>query len=1143
MVETGKTILDRINYYSLHSPHKIAYRYFEDGNTQSLVITYGELQHRAKSIAACLQNMALKNPYVLISIKSGIEFINHYIACLYANLTVIPVDVPAGHKQQAVLNLINHIYDETQFALVIADSSWKTNFKDVPIIYHSDLINTNTIDSNDNYQDDSITHIQYTSGSTSAPKGVITTHKNLTISLIQTASMWHLNENSINLVWAPHTHVYGLICGYLLPLYQGAETIIVPTEVILKNPLIWLKTMSRHKVSHSGCPNFGFDMCISQYEAKALRDLDLSHLQVAVSGGEVVRSETLRKFCELFKPYGFTSDKFFPAYGMTETTGLIASKLVGDEPRSIWLNLKNLDDYTFSRDSLDKENGETIISVGKAIPGLEVKISDLKTGEYLETGIGEVCLSGETIGTYFGVNSKSNSLFRTGDIGFLDQGDLFLIGRRKEIININGIKYSPESIEKTVRDVTDEFLEISSLLAFPAKIENKENAVLYLGYSSPLSLSIQTKLIKNIRITLANQLDIGLYDILFIAQSEIPKTNSGKISRSGCAKQFVASLYKSEHQKAHSSSYSSQSNDGKIIVEIIAEVLEVSESEISSAKNLSEFGIDSVKFIQLFDKLQKQFPEIDTSIFTPATFYEFTTVSQIIEFLDNHKKTSINKESALIKDKKDDIAIIGMAGIFPKAKNIDEYWQNMIRGRDCISEIPPDRWDWRVHSPINCGGFIEDIDKFDATFFKISPKEAMFMDPQHRLFLQTVWHAVESSGYSTSQLAHSSTGLFVGVWSNDYLELLLKNTETQAQLSTGTPHCILANRISYLLDWHGPSEAIDTACSSSLVAIRNAVTAIQNGDCELAIAGGVNALLTPSLYIAANKAGMLSIEGRCKTFDKKANGFVRAEGLGAIVLKPLKQALLDGDRIDGVIRATAVNHSGHTNSLTAPNPKAQADLLVKAYTRANIDPETVTYIEAHGTGTALGDPIEINGIKSAFKRLWTLKKEAQLPDEVSEDKGIPTCTIGSGKSNIGHLESAAGIAGVIKVLLSLQHKTIPGNIHFNTINPYINLNNSRLSLSKETKDWDICFDKNNKIIPRRAGISSFGFGGTNAHVIIEEWIDKLTENPAEKPCYLIALSAKSKVALQQKIMDLISWVKQKHTQNYALSDVFSRINA
>ncbi|HEY0791119.1 MAG TPA: SDR family NAD(P)-dependent oxidoreductase, partial [Chthoniobacterales bacterium] len=351
------------------------------------------------------------------------------------------------------------------------------------------------------------------------------------------------------------------------------------------------------------------------------------------------------------------------------------------------------------------------------------------------------------------------------------------------------------------------------------------------------------------------------------------------------------------------------------------------------------------------------------------------------------------------------IAVVGMSGVFPGAPDLNAFWTNLKECRDSITRTPADRWQdvTGSSSPERAldapwGGYIDGVDKFDPLVFDISPREAELMDPQQRLFLQAVWHTLDDAGYRRADLAGTKTGVFVGVAANDYANLLaVHGVAVEAYSSTGNAHSVLANRVSYFFDLHGPSEAIDTACSSSLVAIHRAIESIMSGSSEMAIAGGVNVLLSPGAFLAFGKAGMLAADGRCKTFDARANGYVRGEGVGAILLKPLSRAQRDGDRIWGVILGSAENHGGRVQSLTVPNPNAQAQLLQDAYVRAGIDPFTIGCIEAHGTGTALGDPLEINGLKKAFGRNTGAVIE-------------PRCAVGSVKTNVGHLETAAGMA-------------------------------------------------------------------------------------------------------------------------------------
>ncbi|MEW5812160.1 MAG: type I polyketide synthase [Actinomycetota bacterium] len=423
-------------------------------------------------------------------------------------------------------------------------------------------------------------------------------------------------------------------------------------------------------------------------------------------------------------------------------------------------------------------------------------------------------------------------------------------------------------------------------------------------------------------------------------------------------------------------------------------------------------------------------------------------------------------------------AIVGYAARLPGAADADAFWDLLREGRDGISEVPPDRWDAEEFIDPEPGapgkvvtrraGFVDDVTGFDAPFFGMSTREVRQMDPQHRLLLETAWHALEHAGIAPSSLAGSDTGVFVGLATHDYLGIMsdaLDYPEIEAYMAIGTSNAAAAGRISYRLGLQGPAVAVDTACSSSLVAIHQACQALRLGECDLALAGGANVLLTPATMITFSNAHMLAPDGRCKTFDAAADGYVRGEGCGIIVVKRLEDAVRDGDHIRAVIRGSAINQDGASGGLTVPNGVAQQRVIGAALRRAGLAPRDVDYLEAHGTGTSLGDPIEAQAAGAAFGE----GREADHP-----------LLIGSAKTNIGHLEAAAGIAGVIKVVLALENETLPKHLNFERPSPHIPWDRLPVEVVKETRPWR----RDGR--PRIAGVSSFGFAGTNAHVILEE---------------------------------------------------------
>jgi polyketide synthase PksN len=565
-----------------------------------------------------------------------------------------------------------------------------------------------------------------------------------------------------------------------------------------------------------------------------------------------------------------------------------------------------------------------------------------------------------------------------------------------------------------------------------------------------------------------------------------------------------------------------------------AGVLKLPVHKLDPKAPLENYGIDSILAMRLTSMLEETFGSLSKTL-----FFEYQTIKSLAGFFAKayphiiQEKVGIKqalspslelfpgsmKDQSLVSTTRSggrflnngtnvqrEVAIVGLSGKYPLAENLQEFWENLINGRDCITDIPEERWDARrFYDPkrnqagksySKWGGFISDVDKFDPLFFNISPKEAELIDPQERLFIETVWQTFEDAGYSKEGIAAlGRVGVYVGVM---YGEYQLYGAEAMLAGNTvvpGSSYASIANRVSYFFDLHGPSIALDTMCSSSLTAIHQACEEIRRGEIEAAIAGGVNVSIHPHKYLLLSQGNFASSDGRCRSFGEGGDGYVAGEGVGAILLKSLDKAIADGDQIYGVIKSSVINHGGKTNGYSVPNPNAQGNLILEALKKAKIDPSTLSYIETHGTGTALGDPIEITGLRQAFG---------------GSTAKMQFCPIGSVKSNIGHLESAAGIAAVTKVLLQLRHKKLVPSLHATTLNSNIDFNGSPFYVQRELADWESPAG-----YPRRAGVSSFGAGGSNAHLIIEEYRDingQETRFPGNLPQVLV-LSAKSKSAL------------------------------
>lgn len=570
---------------------------------------------------------------------------------------------------------------------------------------------------------------------------------------------------------------------------------------------------------------------------------------------------------------------------------------------------------------------------------------------------------------------------------------------------------------------------------------------------------------------------------------------------------------------------------------LVAMITEIPFESIDPAQPLVEFGFTSLMIVQLNEALER-----DLGALPKTLYFQCRTIQSLAAYLcearsdrlrallrvpattaaarepiEARSRARANVQEARKED--EDVAIIGVAGRYPKANTLEQFWANLRDGVDCVSEVPATRWDVAAYYSADAqtsgttytkwGGFIDDADRFDAEFFRISGRDAEVMDPQERLFLQTSWAAIEDAGYNPAALEAASAGavgVFVGVMYGEY----------QLYQGSGT-YGSIAHRVSYALDLHGPSMAVDTLCSSSLTAIHLAVESIKRGEVVAAVAGGVNLSIHPSKYITISQYGMAAPSGRCRSFGADADGFVPAEGVGAVLLKSLSKAVEDGDHIYGVIRASAINHGGKTNGYTVPDPQAQAAVISAALRRAQVDPSTISYLEAHGTGTPLGDPIELAGLATAFAT-------ADVDDFV--------CAVGSVKSNLGHCEAAAGVAGLTKVLLQIEHRQLAPSIHAQALNPNIDFANGRFAVQRSLGEWRrpvLSLNGVEREYPRRAGISSFGAGGANAHLIVEEYGAEeseraLSEELGSSP-QLLVLSALNGDRLGVYARSLLEWLE------------------
>lgn len=555
-----------------------------------------------------------------------------------------------------------------------------------------------------------------------------------------------------------------------------------------------------------------------------------------------------------------------------------------------------------------------------------------------------------------------------------------------------------------------------------------------------------------------------------------------------------------------------------------------SPDEIDFNASLNDLGVGSRDAVVLCGELS----ELLGRKVSPVELWQHPSVTELAKFLiepEASEEESAPEPGRLGTD--EPIAVIGLGCRFPGDINSPEaLWQFLIDGGNAVTEVPEDRWapfddgspevSGTIARTTRWGSFLSDIAAFDAEFFEISSREAVKMDPQQRLLLEVAWEALEHAGIPATSLRRSQTGVYVGASITEYgCHASADVTAVDAWSNAGGALSIIANRLSYFLDLRGPSVTVDTACSSSLVALHLACRSLRTGECETAVAGGVNLLMSPAVFRGFDQSGALSTTGACHAFDAEADGFVRGEGCGVVVLKRLSDARRDGDRVWAVVRGSAINQDGHSNGLLAPNPAAQMAVLRSAYADAGVAPQEVDYVETHGTGTLLGDPIEARALGTVLGR----GRPADAP-----------LLLGAAKSNLGHLEAAAGMVGFIKAVLAVQRGQIPRNLHFNTPNPHISFDQMRLKVVAEHQDWPSTDH------PRRAGISSFGFGGTNAHVVIEQAPPaKLTAREADRAVTTLVVPGRNPERIAATAGDLAAWLEGAGAE-VALPDVAHTLN-
>jgi myxalamid-type polyketide synthase MxaB len=1042
--------------------------------------------------------------------------------------------------------------------------------------------------------------LQYTSGSTGDPKGVMVSHGNLLHNVQTYVACLDPNSNVVVVNWCPQYHDMGLIGNILFAPYTGRLVVLMSPIAFLQKPVRWLKAISKYQATVSGGPNFAFELCLRKVTDKDIETLDLSSWEMAYNGAEFIRPTTLERFYERFKGCGFRKEAFGPVYGLAESTLVVTATKSGQQYIRSYIDVKSLHHNKAVDLDENNPNGRWLIGCGQVIDQELKIVNPDNLHSCHDNEVGEIWVKGKSVCQgYWGKPDTTKEIFqaytadteegpylRTGDLGFVRDGELYVTGRHKEVVIIDGRNFYPQDIEDIAQQERAPFRKGCGA-AFSIEVDGSE-ALILIQELSKRNVSKETDfsaLAASVRKEILDVFGIPLFDLVLIEQGTFLKTSSGKIRRRGMrekyqqgklkitaqfsqatmtlglpeSKSFEASKHAIKQSfkklgvgivgntvvKPKDSASDSQATVAgpetrlqleKLLVSLLSSFIGLPTTKIDITRPFSDYGLDSKSLVGLSGELS----DIIGRSLEPRVLYDYPSIKQLVEFLtpDNSSKqdeaVSDLKSEPKAQESNESIAIVGMACRYPGNVNTpDQFWNLLISEHEGLEEVPASRWnidDYYDPDPAiigkmqtRRGGFVSRVSEFDAAFFNISPREAIAMDPQQRLLLETSWEALENAAILPSSLSGTATGVYIGISNNDYDRLRRTGQRSvDAYSATGNAFSIAANRLSYVLNLNGPSQAIDTACSSSLVAIHQACQSLQNGETSLGLVGGVNLILTPELTLTFSKARMMAPDGRCKTFDDSADGYVRGEGCGVFVLKRLSDAEASGDPILAVIKGSGVSQDGRSNGLTAPHGPSQELAIKRALKHANLQPKDIQYVEAHGTGTPLGDPIEIQALNNVYAE--------------SRDDNSPLL-VGSVKTNIGHLEAAAGVAGLTKVILALQNQKIPAHLNCNVKNKLISWDQLNIDIPTSSQDW-----LTNSEQKRRAGVSSFGFGGTNAHIIVEEYVglaqDDAHQEKSISEKHILCLSAKSQQALFASVAKQLDYLQRHetiHWENYCYS--------
>ncbi len=1079
-------------------------------------LTYRELNDRANQLAHYLQKLGVKpEGLVGICIERSPQMMVAILGVLKAGGAYVPLD-PAYPKERLayMLSDVNLQVLLTTETLLLASSQIAEIAKNQEIVRLDSDWEMISQQSDENpvslVQPHNLAYIIYTSGSTGKPKGVMMEHLALSNWID-----WHLQSSTkgvTTLQFAPLS--FDISFYEIFSTWCSLGTLVLISEQVRRNPEALLNLIIERRIEKLYLPFVALQQLAEVIDQKTVP----TTVREVMTAGEQL--QITPKIANFFKQTGCTLHNH---YGATECIDATNFTLTGDV--NSW---------------------SVLPPIGRPINNIQTYILD-EFYQPVPIGVpGELYVGGDGIARgYFNQPSLTQEkfipnpfgtgrLYKTGDKArYLKDGNIEYIGRADRQVKIRGFRI--------------ELGEIEGLLAKHPTV--RENAVIasedvpgnkkLIAYVVPVKSEVSNQLELTLRNYLKENLPDYMVPAVIVMLDKMPLTPSGKIDRRALP------LPDKSRPELEGALVMPQSDTEKMIAQAWIEVLGL--EEVGIHDNFFELGGNSLLLIQVHKKLI----EIFGSSLSAVTLFQYSTIYALAQHLSQTQAEKLtlkrHKKSNKRTQQRSDIAIIGISGRFPGAENIDAFWQNLRSGVESISLFSNEEIEIHDLSLLNqpnyvkVGAVLPNIEEFDAEFFGYSAREAEIMDPQQRIFLECAWSAFENAGYNPK----TYSGL-VGVYAGSSLSTYLINnvcpslefyphrpflshrlfrgaSEFQVEQGNGGDH--LPMRVSYKLQLTGPSVNVQTTCSTSLVAVHLAIQSLHSGECDMALAGGISIFVPDKVGYLYQEGMILSPDGHCRAFDAEARGTVFGNGGGIVVLKRLDEAIASEDNIYAVIKGSAINNDGAAKvGYTAPSVEGQAAVISSALSSAEIDASTVSYVETHGTATPLGDPIEIAALTKAFRQSTSSQKNG-------------FCAIGSVKTNVGHLDEAAGIAGLIKTVLALKHKSIPPSLHFKQPNPNIDFANSPFYVNTALTEW-----KSNGM-PRRAGVSSFGMGGTNCHVVLEEAPEQVKsqkakgkrKNLSECPWHILTLSAKTEKALEELAQRYVNYLESN--LNTELADI------